>query len=96
MKYLPIMSELFSSDSVIFLLIGMAVAFAIGLILKSDKKRKVGMIVSIITYALCEVISNIPAPILVDIIALFVGTVAIGGFIGFLVAFVVSKIKNKK
>ena len=38
----------------------------------------------------------IPAPFLVSIIALFVGTVAIGGFIGFLVALVVSKIKNKK
>ena len=96
MKYLPIMSELFSSDSIIFLLIGMAVAIAIGLILKSDKKRKAGMVASIIAYALCEVVSNIPAPFLVDIIALFVGTVAIGGFIGFLVAFVVSKIKNKK
>lgn len=54
------------------------------------------MVASIIAYALCEVVSNIPAPFLVDIIALFVGTVAIGGFIGFLVAFVVSKIKNKK
>ena len=43
MKYLPIMSELFSSDSVIFLLIGMAIAFAIGLVLKSDKKRNVGI-----------------------------------------------------
>ena len=72
MKYLPIMSELFSSDSVIFL------------------------VACIIAYVFCEVVSNIPAPFLVSIIALFVGTVAIGGFIGFLVALVVSKIKNKK
>ena len=36
------------------------------------------------------------ASIIISIIALFVGTVAIGGFIGFLVALVVSKIKNKK
>ncbi len=96
MKYLPIMSELFSSDSVIFLLIGMAVAFAIALVIKSDKKRKVGMVASIIAYALCEVVSNIPASFLVAIIALFVGTIAIGCFIGFGVAFVVSKIKNKR
>ena len=96
MKYMPIMSELFSSDSVIFLLIGLAVAFVIGIVLKSNKKRKIGMITSIVTYAVCEVISNIPAPFLVSIIALFVGTIALGGFIGFLVAFVVSKIKEKK
>ena len=96
MKYLPIMSELFSSDSVIFLLIGMTIVFAIGLVLKSDKKRIVGMVACIIAYVFCEVVSNIPAPFLVSIIALFVGTVAIGGFIGFLVALVVSKIKNKK
>lgn len=96
MKYLPIMSELFSSDSIFFLLIGVAVAFAVGLILKSDKKRTVGMVVSIIVYALCEVVSNIPAPFLVEIIALLVGTIAIGSFIGFLVALAVSKIKNKK
>ena len=54
------------------------------------------MVASIIAYALCEVVSNIPASFLVAIIALFVGTIAIGCFIGFGVAFVVSKIKNKR
>lgn len=96
MKYLPILDELFSSDSIIFLLIGLAIAFAISFKIKSDKKRKVGMVASLITYAVCEIVSNIPAPFLVSIIALFVGTIAIGGFLGFLVSFVVIKIKNKE
>lgn len=78
------------------MLIGLAIAFVIGLVLKSDKKRKGGMIASVITYVVCEVVSNVPAPFLVSIIALFVGTIAVGGFIGFLLAFVVSKIKERK
>ena len=96
MKYLPIMSELFSSDSIIFLLIGLVVAFAIGLILKSNKQRIIGMIASIIVYVLCEVLSNVPASFLVEIISLFIGTIALGCFIGFLIALVVSKIKKRK
>ena len=96
MKYLPILDELFSSDSIVFLLIGLTVAFAIGLILKSDKKRIVGMAASIIVYALCEVVSNISTTFLPEIIALFIGTITIGCFIGFLIALIVSKIKNKK
>ena len=72
------MDELFSSDSIIFLLIGLVTALVIGLVLKSNKKRKVGIVMSIITYALCEVISNIPAPFLITIIALLVGTLALG------------------
>ena len=96
MKYLPIMSELFSSDSINFLLIGLVVAFAIGLILKSNKQRIIGMVASIIVYALCEVLSNVPASFLVEIISLFIGTISLGCFIGFLIALVVSKIKRNK
>lgn len=94
MKYLPIMDELFSSDSIIFLLIGLVVAFIIGLKLKAAKRITVGLVASLIVYALCEVVSNIPATFLIDILALFIGTVAIGCSIGFLIALIVSKIKK--
>lgn len=96
MKYLPILAELFSSDSIIFLLVGLVIAFVIGLGLKSAKKIAIGMVVSIIVYALCELISNIIATFLVAIIALFIGTVAIGCFIGFLSALIVLKIRANK
>lgn len=95
MKYLPIMGELFSSDSIIFLLIGLIVALIIGLRLKPIKKITIGMVVSIIVYVLCEAFSNIRTTFLFEIIALFIGTVAIGCFIGFLIALIVSKIKKK-
>lgn len=96
MKYLPIMDELFASDSIIFLLIGLVVSAIIGIILKSDKKLIVGIISSIFVYALCELISNIPSTFLFEIIALFIGTISIGSFLGFLIALIVSKIKKKK
>lgn len=96
MKYLPIMDELFSSDSIIFLLIGLVIALIVGLRLKPTKKITVGMIASIIVYAICEAVSNIHTSFLFEIIALFVGTIAIGCFIGFLLALVVSKIKKTK
>lgn len=95
MKYLPIMDELFSSDSVIFLLIGLVAAFAIGLRLKADKKRIVGITASIVVYGLCEVICNRPTSFFMDIISLFVGTIALGCFVGFLVTWAVCKVKRK-
>ena len=96
MKYLPVLEELFESDSIIFLLIGLVIAFVIGLGLKSVKKIAIGMLASIIVYALCELVSNIIATFLVAFIALFIGTVAIGCFIGFLIALIVLKIRGNK
>ena len=96
MKYLPILDELFSSDSILFLLIGLIIALIIGLRLKPTKKITVGMIASIIVYVFCEVVSIIPVTFLFEIIALFIVTIAIGCLIGFLIALVVSKIKKKK
>lgn len=95
MKYLPILDELFSSNSIIFLPIGVIIAVAIGLMLKSYKKITFGMIISIVVYALCEVFLNISESFLSEFIALFIGTIGIGGFIGFLIASVVLKIKKR-
>ena len=51
------------------------------------------MVVSVIVYALCETLTNVPA-YLIAIITVYVGTFAIACFIGFLIALLV--LKNKK
>ena len=93
MKYLPILSELFSSDSVIFLVAGLVVAFALGMALKAIKKTGIGMMASVIVYALCEALSNVPA-YLVEIITVYIGTIAIGCFVGFLISYLVLKTRK--
>ena len=93
MKYLPILSELFSSDSVIFLVAGLVVAFALGMALKAIKKTGIGMMASVIVYALCEALSNVPA-YLVEIITVYIGTIAIGCFVGFLISYLILKTRK--
>ena len=93
MKYLPILSELFSSDSVIFLVAGLVVAFALGMALKALKKTGIGMMASVVVYALCEALSNVPA-YLVEIITVYIGTSAIGCVVGFLISYLVLKTRK--
>jgi len=93
LKYLPILSELFSSDSVIFLVAGLVVAFALGMALKALKKTGIGMMASVVVYALCEALSNVPA-YLVEIITVYIGTIAIGCFVGFLISYLVLKTRK--
>ena len=45
-------------------------------------------------YVISEIISNIRSSYLVEIILLFVGTLALGGIIGFLIGLIVSKIRK--
>lgn len=94
MRYLPIMDELFSSDSIAFLLIGLVIALVIGIKLKEVKKTTLGIVVSLIVYILSEVISNFCTAYLLEFVALFIGTVAIGCFLGFLVAVIISKLRK--
>lgn len=94
MRYLPIMGELLSSDSIIFMLIGLVVATMIGIKMKSTKKNVVGLGISFVIYVISEIISNIRSSYLLEIILLFVGTLAIGGIIGFLIGLIVSKIRK--
>lgn len=94
MKYLPIMGELFSSDSFIFMLIGLVVAAIIGIVMKSTKKNIVGLGSCFAIYVISEIISNIRSGYLLELILLFVGTLAIGGIIGFLIGLIVSKIRK--
>ncbi len=95
MKYLNIIDELFSSDSGIFLLIGLLIALIIGLKITSAKKAIIGLVSSFLIYAFCEVILNIYQTYLLAFIMLFVGTIALGCLIGFLIALLAAKIRKK-
>ena len=95
MRYLPILGELFSSDSAIFMLIGLVIATIIGIKMKNTRKNTIGLEICLVTYVICEIVSNIIGMnYLVEIIALFVGTIAIGGFIGFIIGLIVSKVRK--
>lgn len=92
--YLPIMGELLSSDSFIFMLIGLVAATIIGIVMKSTKKNIIGLVICFAIYVISELISNMRSSYLLEIILLFVGTIAIGGIIGFLIGLIVSKIRK--
>ena len=59
MKYLPVFQELFESDSIIFMLIGLVLALSIGIKLHDIKKIIISLVSSVVLYAVCELISNI-------------------------------------
>ena len=96
MKYLPILQELFESDTIVFWIIGLVIAVIIGLGLKSKRKNFTAAVISIAVYAVCEVVSNIRSNYMMELILLFVGTAAIGCFIGFLLSLLINAIKTAK
>jgi len=96
MKYLPILGELLSSDSVLFALIGFVTALVIGFKLHSAKKILLGFGSCLACYALAELLSNIRSSYLWELILLFVGTIAIGGAVGFLCGLPVAKVRKCK
>ena len=94
MKYFPILDELFSSDSIIFLLIGLALAVFFAVKMRDTKKILIGIIVSLIVHASCEAVSNIHTTFLAELLLLLVGTIAIGCFLGFGIGWIVSKVRK--
>lgn len=94
MKFLPILDELFSSDSIIFMIIGLIVAVVISLKIENMRKCLSGVAAGFIVYVVCEVISNIRTNNVIEMALLFVGTVAIGLFVVFLIGTVIRKIKR--
>jgi hypothetical protein len=96
MKYLSIFQELFSSDTVIFLIIGIVIAVIIGLSLKKQKNLMFALIISVVIYAICELIENIHTNFLIEIILVFVGAVALGCFIGFLISLLIRKLRIRE
>jgi ABC-type transport system involved in cytochrome c biogenesis permease component len=96
MKYIPILQELFESDTVIFLIVGIVIAVIMGLFLKKQKNLKVALITSVVVYAICELLSNIHTNFMLEIILVFVGTVALGCCIGFLVSILIGMLRRGK
>lgn len=96
MRDLPILQELFTSDSIIFMLIGLVLALFIGIMIKEMKKIMTGLGMSCGLYVICELISNIHTNFMLELILLFVGTIAIGGIIGFLVSMAIVKARCRK
>lgn len=96
MKYLPILEELFSSDSICFLIIGLVLAAFVGVRMKDTKKKRIGIIVSFVVYVICEVMSNIHMTFMTDLLLLFAGTIALGCLIGFGISLLVSEERTKK
>lgn len=96
MEELIIRRAFLSHDCNIFLLIGLTIATVVGIKMKNIRKNTIGMVVCLVTYVVCEIAFNkIGMNYFIEVIVLlFVGTIAIGGFIGFLIGFVVSKVRN--
>jgi NhaP-type Na+/H+ or K+/H+ antiporter len=96
MKYLPILEELFESDTVIFLIVGIVIAVIMGLFLKKQRDLMFALITSVVVYAICELISNIHTNFMMEIILVFVGTAALGCCIGFLVSMLVRMLRREE
>ena len=59
MKYLPIIRELFASDSMIFMLIGLVFAAFVGIKMNDTRKSILCLVSSFVLYAVCELVSNL-------------------------------------
>ncbi len=95
MKYLPIFQELFESDSIVFMLIGLILAVFIGIKMNDTRQIIISVISRFALYVGCELISNIHKNFMFEIILLFVGTIALGGMIGFSVSTIVMKVRKQ-
>lgn len=95
MKYLPIFQELFESDSIVFMLIGLILAVFIGIKVNDTRKILISLVSGIALYVVCELISNIHTNFMIEIILLFVGTIALGAIIGFLISTIVMKMRKQ-
>lgn len=96
MKYLPILDELFSSNSIFVLFLSLAITLILSMKLKDARKYLIGTVASFVVYAVCEALSNIRINNLMEIAVLFTGTIAMGSFAGFLIGLVISKIRKQQ
>ena len=96
MKYLPILQELFESDTILFLIIGIVIAVIAGLWLKNRKRCIIGAALSLVLYVICELASNIHTNFLLEIVLVFAGTAAIGCCIGVLLSLVFGALFPRK
>ena len=95
MRYLPILEELCSSDSILFMVAGIIVALVICVKFCDTKRNLIGLIGSFVVYAICEVPTNFYTNYMLEIALLFVGTLALGAFIGFPIGLIVTIVSGK-
>ena len=93
MRYLPILEELCSSDSILFMVAGIIVALVICVKFCDTKRNLIGLIGSFVVYAICEVLTNFYTNYMLEIALLFVGTLA--AFIGFPIGLIVTIVSGK-
>ena len=91
MDFLPILSTLLSGGGAAILPIGLAIGIISGINIKDRKKRRAGLIASIVVYVICELLTHVQS--YAGIFAAYIGTIAIGAFLGFIVIAFVNKLK---
>lgn len=94
MNFFPIFQELFESDSMIIMLIGLVFAGIIGIKMNNTRKNVISLVSSFVLYVVCELVSSIHTNFMIELILLFAGTIAIGGVIGFLISILVVKVRH--
>lgn len=95
MRFLPVFQELFQSDSIIIMLVGLIFTVLIGIKMNDTKKNLICLVSSFVLYVVCELVSNIHTNFMSELIFLFAGTLAIGGVIGFLISTLVVKVRKR-
>ena len=97
MKYLPILDELFHSDSVIILLLSMAACLAWTGILAGRPVRWGRLALACLAvYAACEILANFSGTYLAGLLLLLIGTASLGGAAGVLLGAAVRKLRKEK
>lgn len=94
MNFFPIFQELFESDSMIIMLIGLVFAGIIGIKMNNTRKNVISLVSSFVLYVVCEWFSSVHTNFMIELILLFAGTIAIGGVIGFLISILVVKVRH--
>jgi hypothetical protein len=78
MSNFPILKELFAANSTVFLAIGAVIAIIAFIMIRKIGRRIISLIISGVTYAACEGVSNIITNYSIEKILLLIGTIAIG------------------
>ncbi|MBP3272550.1 MAG: hypothetical protein J6M17_10060 [Ruminococcus sp.] len=81
LRYLPILDELFSSDTTVIFAMGLVPAF-FTCIKQSSRAGIKTALICFAVYALCEVLSDIHTNYMSELLLLFTGTAALGAAVG--------------
>lgn len=95
MESFPVFQELFESNSIIFMPIGLVLSVFIGIKMNDTRKNIISLVASLTLYVICESVSNMHTNYMIELILLFAGTIAVGGIIGFLISTVVVKVRKR-